>query len=143
MATVALLYLNPISTFYGLPDWFQYRVEIKRMTKDVYQLIINSCPNNQTETGGILGGKNSVISEFVFDAGLDSKESGCYYPDTVTLNRCVSDWEQHGIDFYGIAHSHFREHTELSSGDKEYIKDSHYSSYYYPRERQGCLSFKN
>ena len=62
-----------------------------------------------------------MVSEFVFDEGLNNRVFGCYYPDTALLNRCLSNWQHHGIEFYGIVHSHFQKSEELSSGDKEYI----------------------
>ena len=89
--------------------------------ENIYQKIIDCCSANSNETGGIIGGKNGVVGEFVFDESLDNGESGCYYPDTILLNRYLSDWQQRGIDFYGIVHSHFQKSYELSSGDKEYI----------------------
>ena len=89
--------------------------------KNIYQEIMTHCSNKQTETGGIIGGENGVISEFIFDLGLDEKESGCYYPNTEVMNRYLSEWQQRGITFYGIVHSHLQEKEDLSSGDKEYI----------------------
>lgn len=74
------------------------------------------------ETGGILGGKYNVITEFVFDKGIQTDCRGCYYPDTDKLNQQILEWQMDNIEFYGIIHSHLCLEEGLSKGDINYIE---------------------
>ena len=93
-----------------------------RIKTETHNKILHACSAATFETGGILGGRNNVISEFLFDEGLASGTAGCYHPDTNILNQCLMEWQHQKIDFYGIVHSHFTDIAALSQGDKEYIR---------------------
>lgn len=91
--------------------------------RDVLKEILNQIPPAPPETGGIIGGRDQIVSLFETDPGINTANPGCYTPDTVKLNQIIRKWERSGIDFYGIVHSHMCGQTGLSSGDMEYIKD--------------------
>ena len=93
------------------------------INKEVYSKILDIIPTIPPETGGILGGKNDIITNFVFDTGLPNGDIGHYYPDIDKLNSCILDWQKHGIKFYGIVHSHLNHEKSLSLGDEVYIKE--------------------
>jgi len=93
-----------------------------RINEKIYELIINKCSNNSIETGGIIGGKNNVVTKFVFDERTDLGSKRHYHPDIEKFNICIENWQNEGIRFYGIVHSHFSEEKELSFGDMQYIQ---------------------
>ena len=74
------------------------------------------------ETGGILGGKNNIITKFEFDKGTILSSNRHYYPNTEKLNACIEEWKNRDIQFYGIVHSHLQDERVLSRGDRKYIQ---------------------
>lgn len=89
--------------------------------KSAYDQILNFVdPYAEKETGGIIGGRYGIVTEFVFDNGK-SDQMGNYYPDVDKLNAAIKDWQDKGISFYGIVHSHLSEQYSLSGEDVEYI----------------------
>lgn len=92
-----------------------------RILSDVYARIIQ-CPSVPPERGGILGMKNDVVCSCVFDTSLSPTNSAVYIPNVDFLNTKICEWEQKGIAFSGIFHSHPANQPELSSDDIEYIK---------------------
>lgn len=62
-----------------------------KLTKSVFQYIINSCVTVPPKSGVILGGSNTVVIDVVFDRGIASN-SGYYYPDTERLNTTIDFW---------------------------------------------------
>ncbi len=88
--------------------------------KKTYREILN-CVKVPPETGGILGKKHGIIRYFEFDKGLGNSETAIYIPDTQKLNNKIYEWENEGIEFCGIVHSHMQNQITLSSADKEYI----------------------
>lgn len=70
------------------------------------------------ETGGILGMRNEIITQFAFDAGI-GVEKNSYVPDTGFLNRELSEWILGDITFNGLIHSHAC-NRELSCEDLVY-----------------------
>lgn len=97
------------------------------ISDQTYKKIISLIKPAPPETGGILGGISNTVTYFVFDVGLNTKQAGCYYPDTQRLNHILSLWQCQNIEFYGIVHSHIDNQTTLSSGDIQYIKKIMYS----------------
>lgn len=94
-----------------------------KILRKTFDLILLHTPLVPPETGGILGGKNHIISDCVFDSGSNiSNGYDIYAPDTKRLNRVIRKWSEIGIEFYGIFHSHFPNGTMLSNGDKRYVK---------------------
>lgn len=93
-------------------------MKIKRKT---YDLMLNSMPDNPPEIGGIIGGKNEIISVYQIDNGMNPR--GCFYiPDVDMLNEVIENWEAENINFYGLFHTHFFDVKTLSEGDIKYIK---------------------
>lgn len=91
-----------------------------KITRSVYNEIINGCPCSPIEAGGILGAEQGVIKYVVFDSM--GGEYGKYVPNTDNLNCTISDWQCKQIDFAGIFHSHYPVGELLSEPDIEYIK---------------------
>ncbi len=91
-----------------------------KIQKDVEGLL-SSLPVAPPEEGGIIGGRNGVITRFYHDSGTGSRDEFSYEPDVDTLNEVISDWFAEGIDFYGIIHTHPYGQDSLSGGDREYI----------------------
>ena len=93
-------------------------MNILRNTRDY---ILNTVPSAPPETGGILGSVDNTICECVFDKSR-SVHKGCFYTPNVTfLNGIIEKWQQKGITFQGIFHTHFWGVDTLSDGDIAYI----------------------
>jgi len=93
-----------------------------KIKKQIYDQILKTLPTIYAETGGILGGKNNIITEFEFDRGTSLSSTQHYYPNTKRLNDCIEKWQNRDIQFYGIVHSHLQEERTLSFGDRLYIQ---------------------
>lgn len=89
--------------------------KIKEIIYDIFQ-------NSKREYGGILGGRDGVITEFVFDEGLCNENIGTYIPDVEFLNDCIEKWQTQNISFYGVIHNHLTECADLSCGDIKCIE---------------------
>lgn len=92
-----------------------------KIRRYIYFKIVNSCPAVPPESGGILGGKSDIITVFASDIGIAGNGYDEYIPNTEKLNQIISDWNEIGIEFFGIYHSHFPGGEELSNADKKYI----------------------
>ena len=92
-----------------------------RIYESVLNTIIASTPLVPPESGGILGGRNNLISCYVMDNRDDVDAGAIYVPDTAVLNRAIREWKQEEIELYGLYHTHFANGLTLSSGDKVYI----------------------
>ena len=90
----------------------------KKIIDKIYQFF-QSC---KRECGGILGGRDGIITEFVFDKGLCNKNVGTYVPNVEFLNDCIEKWQAQNICFYGIIHNHLTEYAELSGEDVRCIE---------------------
>lgn len=86
----------------------------------IYNEVLSLVRPAPPETGGVLGLTNGVVAHFAFDKGLVQAPC-CYVPDVQKLNGVIEKWQNEGIDFGGIVHSHTPHEKELSEGDKEYI----------------------
>lgn len=86
----------------------------------VYESILK-CPAVPPETGGILGCRDGIISEFFFDSGMPVYDRASYIPDCEKLNGVILEWEKQGVQFCGIVHSHKNGQATLSQNDKNYI----------------------
>ena len=94
-----------------------------QILQSVYNNIINSCFQVPPESGGILGGADGIVSNYVSDKGLESNLYDEYVPNVDFLNSIILKWQKHNIQFYGIYHSHFPGGYDLSDGDKQYIAE--------------------
>lgn len=84
--------------------------------------IVKMVPSLPPESGGIIGGTNQIITHYILDSGTNlSNGYDTYAPSILYFNETIQSWQQKGIDFYGIFHSHFPGGTELSNRDKQYI----------------------
>lgn len=93
------------------------------MTIEAYENIKKTIGQTKNvESGGIIGSSlnSELISEFIFDEGLESSFS-YYKPDNIKLNMHIRNlWTD--VEFKGIIHSHIRGSEIPSSNDCEYIK---------------------
>lgn len=102
----------------------------------IYYQILDNCPCTPVEVGGIIGADDEVINHFAIDE--DGFEYGRYSPNTEYLNQIISEWENKGISFWGIYHSHYPSGEKLSNADVEYIKaimlsvGDYYKELYFP-----------
>lgn len=110
-----------------------------KILEDVLDKIIISSPLVPPETGGIIGGKNQIVSHVVFDSGnKNSNGYDIYAPNTAFLNQMISRWCDEDIALYGIFHCHFPGKYALSNGDRYYISQimdslsSQVKSLYFP-----------
>lgn len=71
------------------------------------------------ETGGILGSRNGMISDFEFDEGIRQEDSRVYVPNIGRLNQILFKWKETGIEFAGLVHSHYDKES-LSLADIRY-----------------------
>jgi len=94
-----------------------------KIIEDIYYKIIDKCSCSLIEVGGIIGGKNNIITEFEFDKGIGGGSKQHYFPDIEKFNSCIKNWQKENIEFYGIVHSHFQDTKELSFGDTLYIQE--------------------
>lgn len=83
--------------------------------------IIEEMPIVPPESGGIIGGRNGIVSIWFHDKREDAY--GCNYaPDVIRLNSIVEQWEREKYEFMGMFHVHFWGVKSLSRGDEEYIE---------------------
>lgn len=62
-----------------------------KMVKSIYKKIIENVPNHMPETGGMLGGRNEIITKVVFDGGKEDNFRRCHYtPNVVMLNGYIA-----------------------------------------------------
>lgn len=92
-----------------------------KIKKEVYEKILYSCPTVPPEIGGILGGRFEVIDTVVFDSSEIRLDSAVYVPDVNMLNNVLIEWQEDGISFHGLFHSHPSTQETLSQDDIEYI----------------------
>lgn len=94
-----------------------------RISKSVIDTINNSISDLPPETGGILGSYDKeLIDEVVIDSPSPTNTRPCsYFPNVDFLNQNIKLWQDNGISFAGIFHTHFAGVKTLSSGDKKYI----------------------
>ncbi len=92
-----------------------------KITNSVFKDILLSFPPAPPEHGGIIGGKNGIISVFCHDS-VGPSEQAVYVPDVMFLNGVIEEWHRSGISFYGMIHSHMKNEPTLSEGDIKYIK---------------------
>lgn len=92
-----------------------------KISKKIFEEIVNTVPYSPFETGGFLGGKSDTVLKVVYDCKKSNFAS--YQPNNNLLNSSLSEWQQNEIDFLGIFHTHYPSCTSLSACDEEYIKE--------------------
>lgn len=93
-----------------------------KILKKIHEQIMHEQRAIPPETGGILGAKNNIISEFYIDEGIPTSIACRYLPDTVKINKVIEAWKAANIFFIGLYHTHFCDVETLSEGDMLYIK---------------------
>ncbi len=73
------------------------------------------------ECGGILGGRDGIITELVLDTSKPEHTAAVYTPDTAFLNGQLVQWQAQGIAFLGMFHTHPKGQPALSTADQMYI----------------------
>ena len=92
-----------------------------RISQRIYDQLL-ACPTVPPEMGGVLGLRNAdVIDAIAFDHGIPNGNGGTYVPDTAALNRVLATWDEEGIRFAGMFHTHAEQWPELSKEDRSYI----------------------
>lgn len=92
-----------------------------RITTDAYQSIVKKIGSGIPEKGGILLGKDGVITDFVFDENAETTGS-TYSLNVAYLNPIIKEKKQKGKQLLGIIHSHPFGCSELSNPDKAYFQ---------------------
>ena len=89
---------------------------------EIYSTILNA-PFVPPETGGIIGGVGGIITSFLFDEGHSVNDHAAYIPDIELINSRIQRWQEEGISFYGMYHTHPDHQETLSGDDVLYIKE--------------------
>lgn len=92
-----------------------------KIQQEIFKQILENSPTPPPEVGGIIGGKDNIITCYFADKGSKDNCYDSYYPDVVLLNKQISVWKKNDIDFYGIYHTHFEGDNVLSYSDRKYI----------------------
>lgn len=91
------------------------------ITYEVYKKLL-ALPEVPPETGGIIAGKNHIVTKIHLDNGKKRKETPTMYrPDFSALNQVIASWQREGFEFYGVFHSHSNTDRALSPADRKYI----------------------
>lgn len=93
-----------------------------QMSQETFDGIIEAIGTQEPEQGGALGmDKNGVVTHFYHDE--DASVSGCTYtPSNKEITQVIQRWEQDGIRFCGMIHSHPGTAGVPSPGDMEYAE---------------------
>ncbi len=93
------------------------------ITTDAYQNIIKKIGSKIPEQGGILLGKDGVITDFVHDEFAET--SGVTYSLNVAyLNPIIKKFKEEEKELLGIIHSHPYGASKLSKPDREYFAEA-------------------
>lgn len=93
-----------------------------RIEQSVYRELCKTLTVLPPERGGILGMKDDVICIYYLDDGPAPTDRYAYVPDVPKLNTVLFQWQQQGIQFAGMFHSHPNPQIWLSIADREYIQ---------------------
>lgn len=88
---------------------------------EVYDMLLNCLPS-PPECGGIIGISNGVVCKCYFDTAVCQCSRAIYVPNVELLNIKIQQWNQEGIEFAGIFHSHPLDQPRLSGDDIIYIR---------------------
>lgn len=109
--------------------------EVVTISQRVYDEIMKTIGSILPETGGILGMKGNIISNFYYDENVSGKDNA-YVPDFVRINDVLHIWHQSDIEFAGIIHSHPSDMRQLSYADVRYavqiMNENDISELYFP-----------
>lgn len=96
-----------------------------QITKEAFAIIKEGVGTPAYEIGGIIGSSDGeVIDKVIMDNIEAPPQKACSYrPNTEYLNKQIARWQDDGIEFRGVFHSHFAEVKTLSNGDIKYINE--------------------
>lgn len=79
---------------------------------------------SKTEEQGFLLGSRSKLNGIEYCKYLPANKCGKYYyePNAEAANEIIRTWEEEGICFCGLIHSHVVDKKELSENDIDYAK---------------------
>jgi len=94
-----------------------------KIQRSVWERIVRSVPRGYAECGGLLGGRDHIVSTYVLDMGhSEMTMQDVYVPDTAFLNLVLRGWQRKGIELLGFFHTHLSGNERLSKGDIRYIQ---------------------
>lgn len=73
------------------------------------------------ETGAILGSSTDMIVDHIRMDSNDNSDRFTYFPNVPYLNGELEKWQDQGVQFVGILHTHYYGIETLSEMDIEYI----------------------
>ena len=91
-----------------------------KIITSAYQEIVKKIGSQEPEKGGILMGKNGVVTDFIFDKAAATTRS-TYTLNVAYLNPMIKELKQQGKELLGIIHSHPNGYSKLSDPDREYF----------------------
>ena len=91
-----------------------------KITTSAYQEIVKKIGSQEPEKGGILMGKDGVVTDFIFDKAAATTRS-TYTLNVAYLNPIIKELKQQGKQLLGILHSHPNNYATLSDRDREYF----------------------
>jgi len=94
---------------------------IFQITTSAYNEIIKKIGSKTAEQGGVLMGKDGIITDFIHDKHAKTT-GGTYQLNTPYLNPLIKNLIAQGKEFLGILHSHPIGYGQLSAQDKSYFK---------------------
>lgn len=95
------------------------------ITQKVLDEMKEQLPERLPETGGIIGGTSNRITEcWIEHASLLREGVPCSYaPNVEKINAKIQEWQENGIQFLGMFHTHYFGVDSLSEGDVKYIRN--------------------
>ncbi|GAB1345659.1 hypothetical protein MASR1M29_21700 [Cloacibacterium normanense] len=91
-----------------------------RITTNAYQQIVKTLGSKIPEQGGILIGKDGVITDFVHDEFAETSSS-TYSLNISYLNPIIKKFKEDNKELLGVIHSHPYACRKLSRQDQEYF----------------------
>lgn len=91
-----------------------------RIIKNIFNELLETFAQSPIESGGILGEKQGIIVRFSFDNVYTSDRE--YVPNVMFLNKTIQLWQEQGVHFAGIVHSHPNGLYMPSPDDEKYAK---------------------
>ena len=97
------------------------KTPVLKMTLQVLLKVISTIGCQKAETGGILGGKDDVITHYHFDDTSNTTKV-TYSPNVDVVNNKLEQWNDLQIRLISFFHSHPGKHNRPSVGDLSYAK---------------------
>lgn len=91
-----------------------------RITTFAYHHIVQKLGSSVPEQGGILMGKNGIVTDFIHDEFAETTGS-TYSLNVAYLNPIIKELKLQGKQLLGIIHSHPNGYSKLSDPDRDYF----------------------